>query len=327
MRGQPEVRAALDRMWPVLTPAQLLHDLFGSTGLLRLAADGILEDFEYKALHRPRSESVDDVRWTAADVALLDDAREVLGPKPSKSGKPNDADEIRTYGHIVIDEVQDLTPMQLKMAARRSLNGSMTVVGDIAQATGALAPDGWDEVLAHLPERKPSRVIGLSVGYRIPAQIMELANRVMAVATPGLRAPTSVRFGDAAPRIVRVDSLVAGVVAEVAELQRQLPRAASPWSRPTIAATRSPRRSTPPATHTGGRRRPGLDQSLTVVPVSVVKGLELDAVVVVEPAEIVGIDEHGLRALYVALTRSTQRLSVVHQQAAPRTNGVSDPGL
>ena len=100
------------------------------------------------------AESVDDVRWTAADVALLDDAREVLGPQPSKSGKPNDADEIRTYGHIVIDEVQDLTPMQLKMATRRSLNGSMTVVGDIAQATGALAPDGWDEVLAHLPEQE-----------------------------------------------------------------------------------------------------------------------------------------------------------------------------
>ena len=85
VRNLPEIRAALDRMWPLLTPAQLLHDLFGSTGLLRLAADGILEDFEFKALHRPRSESVDDVRWTGADVALLDDAREVLGPQPTQS--------------------------------------------------------------------------------------------------------------------------------------------------------------------------------------------------------------------------------------------------
>ena len=98
--------------------------------------------------YRPRSESVDDVRWTPADVALLDDAREVLGPKPGKNGKIDESDEIRTYGHIVIDEVQDLTPMQLKMATRRSLNGSMTVVGDIAQATGPLAPDDWDDVLA-----------------------------------------------------------------------------------------------------------------------------------------------------------------------------------
>src|SRR5690606_36916398 len=135
----------------------------------------------------------------------LDDAREVLGPKPAKHGKIDEADEIRTYGHIVIDEVQDLTPMQLKMADRRSLNGSMTVVGDIAQATGPLAPDDWDDVLRFLPDRKPPRVIGLSVGYRIPAQIMELANRVMAVATPGLRAPESVRVGDAAPRLRQVD--------------------------------------------------------------------------------------------------------------------------
>ena len=85
---------------------------------------------------------VDDVRWTSADVALLDDAREVLGPRPTqRNGKIDEADEIRTYGHIVIDEVQDLTPMQLQDGARRSLNGSMTVVGDIAQATGPLAPD------------------------------------------------------------------------------------------------------------------------------------------------------------------------------------------
>ena len=223
VRTLPEVRAALDRMWPVLTPADLLHDLFGSMGLLRLAATGTLEDAEYKALHRPRSERVDDVRWSAADVALLDDAREVLGPKPGKDGKPDDADEIRTYGHIVIDEVQDLTPMQLKMAARRSLNGSMTVVGDIAQATGPLAPSDWDDVLAHLPDRKPSRVIGLSVGYRIPSQIMELANRVMAEATPGLRAPTSVRIGDAGPRITRVESLGQGVLAEVQQLRIELP--------------------------------------------------------------------------------------------------------
>ena len=99
----------------------------------------------------------------------------------------------------MIDEVQDLTPMQLKMATRRSLSGSMTIVGDIAQATGPLAPDGWDDVLAYLPDRKPARVIGLSVGYRIPQQIMELADRVMEHATPSLRPPRSVRVGDAAP--------------------------------------------------------------------------------------------------------------------------------
>ncbi len=152
IRHLPEVRAALERMWPVLTPAQLLHDLFGSPALLRLAAAGILDDREIESLHRPRADDVADVRWTPADVALLDDAREALGPKPGRGGRIAESDEIRTYGHIVVDEVQDLTPMQLKMAARRSLNGSLTVVGDLAQATGALAPDGWDDVLAHLPD-------------------------------------------------------------------------------------------------------------------------------------------------------------------------------
>ena len=87
VRSLPEVREALERIWPLLSPAELLHDLFGSTALLRLAGEGILEEREYKALHRPRSETVHDVRWTQADVALLDDAREVLGPKPGRTAR------------------------------------------------------------------------------------------------------------------------------------------------------------------------------------------------------------------------------------------------
>ena len=317
VRQYPEVREALERMWPVLAPAQLLHDLFGSLALLRLAADGVLEEWEYKALFRPRHDDVADVRWTPADAALLDDAREVLGPKLGKGGKVDERDEIRTFGHIVIDEVQDLTPMQLKMATRRSLSGSMTVVGDIAQATGPLAPNAWEDVLAHLPDRKPSRVVGLSVGYRIPAQIMELANRVMHVATPGLRAPESVRVGDVGPNIVRVDALGEGVVAEVAALREALPRASIAVVVPDGEADHIGDTLDAAGFVHGRAVTTGLDQPLTVVPVSLVKGLELDAVIVVEPARIVADQEHGLRALYVALTRSTQRLSIVHTSDLP----------
>ncbi|MEZ5295212.1 MAG: AAA family ATPase [Ilumatobacteraceae bacterium] len=317
VRSLPEVREALDRMWPVLTPAQLLHDLFGSMALLRLAAADVLEEREYKALHRQRSEHVDDVRWTPADIALLDDAREVLGPKPGKGGKIDESDEIRTFGHIVIDEVQDLTPMQLKMATRRSLNGSMTVVGDIAQATGALAPSEWGDVLAHLPDRKPPRVIGLSVGYRIPSQIMTLANRVMEAATPGLRAPESVRVGDAEPRISRVSDLGRGVIDEVERLRAELPKASVAIVAPDELCD-DVSEALVAAGHPHGRAATaGLDQLLTVVPVSVVKGLELDAVVVVEPSRIARGQEHGMRALYVALTRPTQRLSIVHTDDLP----------
>jgi DNA helicase IV len=326
LRSTPEVREALERMWPVLTPAELLHDLFGSMALLRLAAHGVFSDAEYRSLHRPRSASVDEVAWTATDVALLDDAREVLGPRPRRNGHIDESDEIRTYGHIVIDEVQDLTPMQLKMATRRSLNGSMTVVGDIAQATGPLAPDRWEDVLEHLPDRKPPRVIGLSVGYRIPAQIMELANRVMALATPGLRAPDSVRVGDVGPRFVRVDDLFAGVVAEVEHLSVDVAAGSIAVVAPDeLCDTISEAMSAAGLAH-GRAATTGLDQSLTVVPVSVVKGLELDAVIVVEPAKIVSDQEHGMRALYVALTRSTQRLSIVHSDDLPAPLGAASDG-
>ncbi|MEL6890738.1 MAG: AAA family ATPase [Actinomycetota bacterium] len=320
LRGTLELREILDTMWPVLTPAQLLHDLFGSKALLRLAARGVMSETDALALFRPRSESVDDVRWTAADVALLDDAFDVLGPKPGRGGKLEESDEIRTYGHIVIDEVQDLTPMQLKMASRRSLNGSMTIVGDIAQATGPLAPDGWDDVLEFLPDRKPPRVIGLSVGYRIPGQIMELANRVMAVATPGLRSPESVRIGDVGPRLVRSGSngaLAEAVAAEVAALRGALPAGSLGVVAPDALLAEMSEALTDAGINHGTATRTGLDVGVTLVPVSVVKGLELDGVVVVEPSRIVSDQEHGMRALYVALTRSTQRLTVVHADDLP----------
>jgi DNA helicase IV len=320
LRGTPEIREALDRMWPVLTPAQLLHDLFGSKALLKLAARGVLDEAEALALFRPRSESVDDVRWTPADVALLDDARDVLGPKVGKNGKVDELDEIRTYGHIVIDEVQDLTPMQLKMAARRSLNGAMTIVGDLAQATGPLAPSDWDDVLAHLPDRRPARVIGLSVGYRIPGQIMELANKVMAVATPTLRMPQSVRVGDSFPSIVRAEpgeALGSSVAREVQSMIHALPNGSLGVIASDSMIDELSEHLTAAGIEHGTATRTGLDEGVTLVPVSVVKGLELDGVVVAEPARIVDGSEHGMRALYVALTRSTQRLTVVHADELP----------
>ena len=232
-------------------------------------------------------------------MALLDDARDVLGPKLGKNGKVDELDEIRTFGHIVIDEVQDLTPMQLKMATRRSLSGSMTIVGDIAQATGPLAPNNWDDVLEYLPDRKPARVIGLSVGYRIPQQIMELANQVMAFATPSLRPPRSVRVGDHGPKIVRADL---GRRAGGDRGRRRSPRsstscrtAASASSPPTGSSAISPQRSPSRRSTTARRHVPASTPGVTLVPVSVVKGLELDGVVVVEPTQIVSDVEQGMR--------------------------------
>jgi DNA helicase IV len=319
LKGVLEVRAALERMWPKLTPAALLHDLFGSRALLKLAAASRLDDAEVEALYRPRSASLADVRWSPADVALLDDAREALGPFASVSGKVDELDEIRTYGHIVVDEVQDLSPMQLKMAARRSLSGSMTVVGDLAQATGPWAPASWDDVLALLPDQKPARVVGLSVGYRIPAQIMALADKVMAAATPSLRSPTAVRVGDAAPEIVGVDdrdALGAVVASETAKMATALSGSVAVVVPDAMVDEMSAALTAAGVAH-GRATRTGLDDDITLVPVSVVKGLELDGVVVVEPSAIVAEETLGLRALYVALTRPTQRLTVVHADPLP----------
>ena len=334
VRAMPEIREALERMWPLLTPAELLHDLFGSKALLKLAGSKHLSETEYLALYRPRLDDVNKVRWTENDVALLDEARSYLGSKTTRNnqgqngnapGQP-DNDEIRTYGHIVVDEVQDLTPMQLRMVSRRSLNGSMTVVGDIAQATGALAPDDWADVLRYLPENKPSRVIGLSVGYRIPTQIMSLANQVMLAATPTLRAPTSVRQSDELPEFVR--SGPGHLFTDVAEATRKLTNEITDGTIAVVAPDSMVEHVSRTLDSAGiahaRATRTGLELGVTVVPVSVVKGLELDGVVVVEPTKIVEEEQQGLRALYVALTRSTRRLTIVYSAELPPSMQLPD---
>jgi superfamily I DNA/RNA helicase len=317
------VREALERMWPVLTPAELLYDLFGSPALLKLAASRWLTEEETASLRRRRVDDVDAVRWTDADVALLDEARELLGPRPARKARAAEngdkhSDEIRTYGHIVIDEVQDLTPMQLRMAARRSLNGSMTVVGDIAQATGPHAPRDWSDILRHLPDRRPARVADLTVGYRIPAQTMALASRVLRIAAPALAPPTSIRDGDAPPEIVRVDPAELGA-AVVAALERL---SAGVTGSTAVVVSESLIEPMTEVLRTSGLAfgvapQDGLDAPVTLVPVSLVKGLELDGVVVVEPARIVAEEVQGMRALYVALTRATKALAVVHAEPLP----------
>jgi DNA helicase IV len=319
LKHNEDIRIALERMWPVLTPAQLLHDLFGSAALVRSATAKFLTEEEAAALLRPRVEHIGDARWTDADAALLDEARALLGPRPAKPGKTTEAEEIRTYGHIVVDEVQDLTPMHLRMIERRSLNGSMTVVGDLGQATGAHAPDDWADVLCHLPDQRDPRMVELSVGYRIPAAAMELAAKVLAVAAPQLHPPRSVRSTDDRPEIVAssasdlLATIVAQVRADVARIGAGNLAVVTPASLFEAIADALGEAGL----KVGRATREGLDETITVVPVGLVKGLELDAVVVVEPARIVREEQQGLRALYVALTRSTRRLSIVHAEPLP----------
>lgn len=320
----PEVMEAFERMWPLLTPAQLLRDLYGSRALLRSAAGEVLADAETEQLYRPRGDNEADYEWSDADVPVLDEAYSVLGPR-SRSRKRRSDTEMRTYGHIVVDECQDQPPMALRMIARRSLNGSMTLVGDIAQATSAHAPSSWHEILAHLPSGPVApRLSELTLSYRIPQPSLELANQVLAAAAPGLAPPAAVRIDGSPPRFVTAPDGVAQavldtVITEAAELDGGSMLVVSPTeymdgiAELLASAGVDFGRATAASRNATGALHP----HVTLAPVRLCKGLETDGVVVVEPAAMVDEEPQGLRALYVALTRATKRVAVVSSRPLP----------
>ena len=331
LHGRNELREVLEWMWPVLTPTHFLHDLFGSRALLRSAGGSVLSSSETNLLYRPRAAHPSEVVWTADDAPLLDEALALLGPRPSH----RQADSVRTYGHIVVDEAQDLSPMQLRMISRRSLNGSMTVVGDIAQATTAWGHDSWDTVVEHLPAKIEPRFAELTIGYRLPEPIMEVAAQVLDAAVPGLVPPRSIRTEGRPPRFASVldhratpsgngqgretspSSLVTAVVHEVkAELGALANGNLAVICHAALTDAISEALSSAGVDH-GLVYERGLESQVTIVPVELIKGLEVDTAVVVEPADICEKLPKGMRALYVAMTRATQRLVVVHSRPLP----------
>lgn len=315
VRKFPEVREALERMWPLLTPAELLNETFGSAQLLRSAGRDVLSEAEMALLRRERVRDVESIVWAHQDAPLLDEARHILGPHPRRRGD----DEIRTYGHIVVDEAQDLSPMEVRAIRRRSLNGSMTLVGDVAQATSAWANESWDGLARALSFSRDPRFTGLHTGYRLPGPIMQLAARVLAVAAPGLAPPDSVRRDGVPPTI---ETVVGGDFADA--LARAVRREREAVGMGSVAVLT-------PASLTGsceqalrahgidvGRAdRRGLSHQVTVVPVALAKGLELDAAIIVEPQTILDEEAKGSQALFVALTRCTQRLSILQTRPLP----------
>ena len=365
LRGVPEVADALDRMWPRLSPHELLHDLLGARPLLAAAGKGILKDDEVRRLYRPRSVSLDAVPWTVGDTALIDEARTILGPRrgrPTRAragraeeGSAGDGfwpqglaaspvpalatatapdDDVRAFGHIVVDEAQDLSPMQLRMLARRSLSGSMTVVGDIAQATGPWAPQSWDEVTRHLSPQRAPRLVELTVSYRTPAEVVALAARVLAVAAPDVAPPRPVRQSGHQPRILQTTRH--DLVTKVAAVAREEVAAVTPGRvavlGPAVMLPEVIRALDEAGLDPIDPRDPGgegLAAGLVVLPADEANGLEFDSVVVVEPSLVASVGDEpagerppvttmrGLRTLYVALTRPTRRLAVVHAEPLP----------
>jgi len=255
-------------------------------------------------------------------------------PAPTAGAGAGPDDEVHSFGHIVVDEVQDLSPMQLRMLARRSLSGSMTVVGDIAQATGPWAPVSWDDVTRHLSPQRATRLVELTVSYRTPAEVIAVAAQVLAIAAPEITPPRPVRQSGFTPRIVEASR--AGLAAAVAEVVREEVSAVAPGRvavlGPAVMLPDLARALSGAGLNPTDPRDPageGLAAGLVLMPADETNGLEFDAVVVVEPALIAAVGEdtsgegppvattRGLRTLYVSLTRPTRRLAIVHAEPLP----------
>jgi DNA helicase IV len=202
------------------------------------------------------------------------------------------------YGHVIVDEAQDLSPMQLLMVSRRAVDGSLTMLGDVAQATGPVTYGRWQELEPYLPEEAEVRIEELRHAYRVPGEIMELALPLLDRIAPDVEPPLAYRQGGAPPKLVRVgeDELMTTALREAAELDGLL-------------AIIGPRSLVSP-------RGEMFDEAdVPLLTPREAKGLEFDHVVVVEPALIAEEGgDRGLRELYVALTRPTKTLVVVHSR-------------
>jgi DNA helicase IV len=262
LRAKGYLDGVLKAAWPLVSPEKLVRSILAADPRLRRRGPG----------------------WSDGDVALLDEARALLAEMP------------RAYGHVVVDEAQDLTPMQLRMVSRRARDGALTILGDVAQATGAVRYARWEEVLPHLPRAAEATVEELRHAYRVPREIMELALPLLDTIAPDVAAPVSYRTGADPPAVVQVEreQLLTAAFRAAAAAPDGLLAVIVPDELVADVPT---------------------DELVPVLTPRESKGLEFDHVIVVEPALI------DLRELYVALTRPTKTLTVVHSRPLPAELG------
>ncbi|MFI7465590.1 HelD family protein [Nonomuraea sp. NPDC049646] len=368
LRTEPVVKAALNRLWPYLTPQRLLLGLYGSPERLD-AAGGVLSPAERALLRR------DSAEWTDADVPLLDEAAELLGDidehvlrasamqaeeelAAARQAEEHQreaelayarevleltglsdvmeaerladrqrgdgpylttaeraaADRTWAYGHVIVDEAQELSPMAWRAVMRRCPTRSMTIVGDIAQTGSAAGARSWAQVLDPYVAGR-WRQERLTVNYRTPVELMEVAARVLATIDPALEAPTSVRELGARPwsaPLAALPELAGSEVREGGKVAVVVPDALlDTLGARLVAAVEGAAVVTPGAGRAAGAA--ALDAPLAVMGVADAKGLEFDSVIVAEPDLIAAQSPRGPSDLYVALTRATQRLGVVHE--------------
>ncbi|SDI81548.1 DNA helicase IV [Frankineae bacterium MT45] len=329
-RSKP-VRAAVDELWPALDPAALLIRLFTEPELLGQHAGDLLTEEEQRSLlwaKTPRTARA--AKFTAADAVLIDELNGLLH-------------SVETFVHVVVDEAQDLSPMQCRAIARRCPLGSVTVLGDLAQATTAWAPGSWPVTLNHLGHPN-AEIRPLTAGYRVPGKVLDLANRLLPHVAVDVPAATSIRAGVDALTFAPADRLVTAVreclgsegsvavivageqVAAVLERLRDAGVEATTLDHSEVTddslATSFAEDDTPAgdASEIEETADEAPEIRVTVVAATAAKGLEFDSVVLLEPAAIVAAESQrvaGLRRLYVVLTRAVSRLVVVHDEPLP----------
>ncbi|MFF3317531.1 HelD family protein [Streptomyces sp. NPDC003035] len=302
------VKAFVKAVWPAVDPAKLVLRLLSDPVFLAEHAEGVLSADEQKLLLWTKpARSVKSAKWSAADAVLIDEAKDLV-------------ERTHSLGHVVLDEAQDLSPMQYRAVGRRCSTGSATILGDLAQGTTPWATESWAQALGHLG--KPEAVVEeLTAGFRVPREVIAYASRLLPHMSPGLAAVESVRENPGSLEIRRFgpDELDAAVVAACVE---------SLGHEGSIGLIAADARIAPLAealTAAGlAYLAPGeettAESRLTLVPASLAKGLEYDYVVLDDPAAVVDgePDERtGLRRLYVALTRAVSGLTVLHSSALP----------
>jgi DNA helicase IV len=290
-RARP-VTELLDAVWPAVTAEQLVFEL------LRDPTDEALTPEERDAIRWAKPpKTAKSARWSAADAVLIDEAAGLI-------------DRVPSFGHVVVDEAQDLSPMQCRAIARRSAHGSITLLGDLAQGTSPWAARDWRDSLAHLG-KPDARIVPLRTGFRVPEVVLALANRLLPALGVNVPEAVSLRH-DGALGVHRVDDLEAATVAAVrAALDHDgsVGVIAADAAVPALAAA-----LTAAGLAVGG---PDEDERVTATPATLAKGLEYDHVIVVEPADIVAAEPRGLHRLYVVLTRAVSRLDVLHRAPLP----------
>ncbi|MFH0519277.1 HelD family protein [Streptomyces sp. M41] len=299
------VKAAVKAIWPPVEPSKLVLRLLADADFLAAHAEGLLSEDEQKTiLWAKPARSVKSAKWSAADAVLIDEAADIVSRTPS-------------LGHVVLDEAQDLSPMQYRAVGRRCTTGSATVLGDLAQGTTPWATRSWDEALAHLGKSE-GVIEELTAGFRVPTDVIAYASRLLPHIAPGLTPVASIRENPgffevravpgtsevvaACEELLRNEGSIGLIAADarVAALAEALAEAGITCLAPGEETTRENR--------------------LTLVPASLAKGLEYDYVVLDEPGAVVSgePDERtGLRRLYVALTRAVSGLIVTHVGALP----------